>query len=169
MGIRLGVANEHILISPQCPSYTDGSQDLGSAKAVSLELSGGMFPECWKPICNGENEANSKGWRIWKRKPWQYHLILAQAVSEDEATCRCPKYMPYWWSGNLALPNSCILYFNDTNHEYYTISVEAKIAIGWIDQKTSKRWIICRTPKEKERKQISERREWYQRAESRAT
>lgn len=64
-----------------------------------------------------------------------------------------PNICTYWWSGIRALPNSCIrllFYFSDTNHECYKISVEAKIAIGWIGQETSKRWIIRRTPKEKE-------------------
>lgn len=142
MGICSGVAIECIVISPQCPSYTNWSQDFGSAEAVSLELSEDMFPnnQTESPSAMGKNEANNKGQQIWKRKPWQYHLILDQAVSEDEVTCRVPDTWAYWLSGNRALPNSCsrlLLRFNNTNHECYKISVETKIAIGWIDQKTS--------------------------------
>lgn len=155
MGICSGVANERIVISPQCPSYTNGSQDFGSAEAVSLELSEDMFPnkQTESPSAMGKIRPTTKDSRSERESPGNITWSLIKLYLKMKLPVDVPDTWAYWLSGNRALPNSCtrlLLYFNDTNHECYKISVETKIAIGWIDQKTSKRWILCRTPKEKE-------------------
>lgn len=153
MGIYSGVAHECIVIIPQCPSYTNGSQDSGSAEAVSLELSEDMFPNKQSPSAMGKIRPTTKDSRSERESPGNITWSLIKLYLKMKLPVDVPDTWAYWLSRNLALPNSCIrllLYFNDTNHKCYKISVETKIAIGWIDQKTSERWILCKTPKEKE-------------------